>query len=552
MLNDKELENIRRKMLELDEEPPVKAWAAIQAEIKPRHRWRFFWWLSSALLILSAISVYFFWDKLPIHTAAPSASAHVPSLAQTPKPIEKQDHSTHSTQKDQPALSISEPEHLLPSAETKPNAEGIKPDLEKAASPINRISKNNLLSQPNIKAPITKGITLKEDSILLIEANTGKIASMPGNPDKKTKPEFQPKHKEKLENNSLPGHNLMQGKSTKPDIEIANTEVTTKKQQTNSDKTGPSSFSENTLSIKPPSQEKLNTPADLEQDRSAEFTNTDPTTSPLVETPVGIPAPDTASVVLEPDTASQAKETIIVTPPGSKGSKEWTVGLFFSPRYSFRIVTPSSSDDIYIENLTTRPKSGSERMGYELGISVSKAITNRLYLESSLAFMQLKENVAYSYTTGKVDTLLRKGSSDGQQIQLTAVYASGNRQLVSSYAYGGWRLGATYYFWQNHRRRFNITMNGGINLLVKGQTTEVINGQESKTINFPSKENILEQTNYNLLIGAGYSLQVMEKYELMFMPTLNYFLGSTFKAREPFGLQPYSLGIHVQVKRRLK
>lgn len=545
MLNDKELENIRRKMLELDEEPPVKAWAAIQAEIKPRRRWRFFWWLSCALLVISAISVYFFWDQLPIHTAAPSASAHVPSPIPTVTPAGQQNHSTHSTQKDQPTLSINEPEHSLPSAERKPDAEGIKPDLKKAASPINRISKNNLLSQPNMKAPIKKGITSEEASILFTEANTGKIAREPRNPEKKTDYNLMPELEEKLENNSLPRHNLMQGKSTKPDIEIAKPEVTTQNQPTNPDKTGSIPFSES-------AQEKLNTPPDRKQAKSLDFSNTTPTTSSLVETPVSTPASDTASVVLEPDTASQAKETIIVTPPGSKGSKEWTVGLFFSPRYSFRIVTPSSSDDIYIESLTTRPKSGSERMGYELGISVSKAITNRLYLESSLAFMQLKENVAYSYTTGKVDTLLRKGSSDGQQIQLTAVYASGNRQLVSSYAYGGWRLGATYYFWQNHRRRFNITMNGGINLLVKGQTREVINGQESKTINFPSKENILEQTNYNLLIGAGYSLQMMEKYELMLMPTLNYFLGSTFKAREPFGLQPYSLGIHVQIKRRLK
>jgi hypothetical protein len=191
-------------------------------------------------------------------------------------------------------------------------------------------------------------------------------------------------------------------------------------------------------------------------------------------------------------------------------------------------------------------------MGYELGLNISKAISHNLYLESSLAFMQLKENLSYSFTTGKVDTLLRQVSSDGQRIDVTALYTTGNRQLVSSYAYGGWRLGATYYFWQNERRRFNLTLNGGVNLLVKGRTQEIIDGQESRMVYFPSKENILEQTNYNLLVGAGYSMQVMQKYELMLMPTLNYFLGSTFQTREPFGLQPYSLGIHAQLKRRIK
>jgi hypothetical protein len=201
--------------------------------------------------------------------------------------------------------------------------------------------------------------------------------------------------------------------------------------------------------------------------------------------------------------------------------------------------------------MANRNTTGSERMGYEIGLSVNKAISRHLYLETSLAFMQLKENLSYTYTTGKIDTLLRQASGDGQQIQLTAVYKTGNRQLISTYAYGGWRIGASYYFWQNHRRRFNITMNGGVNLLVKGQTREIINGQESKTIYFPSKENILEQTNYNLLVGAGYSMRMLQKYELMLMPTLNYFLGSTFKTREPFGLQPYSLGLHVQLKRKL-
>jgi hypothetical protein len=191
-------------------------------------------------------------------------------------------------------------------------------------------------------------------------------------------------------------------------------------------------------------------------------------------------------------------------------------------------------------------------MGYELGLNVSKEVSRHLYLETSLAFVQLKENLSYSFTTGKVDTLIRQVSSDGQQINITAVYETGKRQLISSYAYGGWRIGATYYFWQNERRRFNIMVNSGVNLLVKGQTREIINGQESRTAYFPSKENILEQTNYNLLMGAGYSMNMLQKYELMLMPTLNYFLGSTFKNREPFGLRPYSLGLHVQLKRRLK
>jgi hypothetical protein len=550
MLNDKELENIRRKMLELDEEPPVKAWATIQAEIKPRHRWRFFWWLSSALLLITAIGLFFFWDELSIHPIAPSASAHIPSIKPAPKAASQHNPLSELVTPQQPVTSSIKQKQPLPLANIKSGSQATKPNSERAALPANGISKK--FTTPEEDFPTSASP----------DANTSKLANVPGNSEKKTDPEYLPKPTEKMARNSLPSYKIIPGKSSKPANEIAKLGLTSDKQIINSDKTNPIPVSKSNLTIKPDTQQQPTVHSIGEQEPASETSNpisiiSNKKVDTLIQAPVIKPLIeisnlDSASIAFEKDTASQAKEIIIITTPTSKGSKEWMVGLFFSPRYSFRVVTPSSSDDIYIEKLTNRRKSGSERMGYELGVSVSKSITNHLYLESSLAFMQLKENLSYSYTTSKVDTLLRKGSSDGQQIQLTAVYASGNRQLISSYAYGGWRLGATYYFWQNRRRRFNITMNGGINLLVKGQTREVINAQESRTIYFPSKENILEQTNYNLLIGAGYSMQILEKYELMFMPTLNYFLGSTFKAREPFGLQPYSLGIHVQVKRRLK
>ena len=90
-----------------------------------------------------------------------------------------------------------------------------------------------------------------------------------------------------------------------------------------------------------------------------------------------------------------------------------------------------------------------------------------------------------------------------------------------------------------------------MNLLVRGRTSEYRNGEWIETVEFPDKDNLLEQSNYNLLVGVGYNVVLHPKYELTVMPALNYFLGSTFKEREPFGLRPYTLGVNLQVKRIL-
>lgn len=563
MLTEKELEDIRRKMLELDEETPAWAWSSIQAEIKPKRRWRLLWWLTPALLLITATGLFFIWDNATLLTVAPSVTAHAPLAKPAPKAAEQENISqAEEPQKTSPPAK--QQESSLP---VKPGNSGNnvnkQPESKSPELPVSGAPGTSALVQPTDKAISWQPINGKETGIKdkkQPEGKYGKVMIIQGS--KLADPEDKVKHgnRSKEEYSRLPADTISDKKTAKPGIE---------KLQPKDPGTNHSVAPEKNLLTEKSKEisqtdSKQNTHATIGSNKETVSNSVKPIPSKTAEmaiTPEHIVTadslieehrPDSVFTALETDTASQQKELIIITPQNKYTSKEWAVGLFFSPRYAFRIVTPAVSDDVYITGMANRNTTGSERMGYEIGFSVNKAISRHLYLETSLAFIQLKENLSYMYTTGKIDTLLRQASGDGQQIQITAVYETGNRQLISSYAYGGWRIGASYYFWQNHRRRFNLTMNGGINLLVKGQTREIINGQESKTIYFPSKENILEQTNYNLLIGAGYSMRVMEKYELMLMPTLNYFLGSTFKNREPFGLQPYSLGIHVQLRRRLK
>src|SRR5688500_18781700 len=103
-------------------------------------------------------------------------------------------------------------------------------------------------------------------------------------------------------------------------------------------------------------------------------------------------------MVEQPKPLAQPSKEAIITPERKPSAKEWTLGVFFSPRYAFRVVTPASSDDIYITGLNQAKPSGADRMGYEAGLSISKSIGRNLYLETSLAFMQLKENLSYNYT----------------------------------------------------------------------------------------------------------------------------------------------------------
>ncbi|WP_242929197.1 PorT family protein [Pontibacter vulgaris] len=508
MLTDKEQEEIRRKLLGLEEEPPANGWNKIAAEIQPPRRPYRLWWvlIAALLLLVGSVGVLYFVKKPQTPVIATTVNSSEPNS-------ESKSGETAATQKTgKVERSDQSIQQLKKSGSNFSEVAGKDPEVG-----TDKASEESQEAQP--KNPEKQPVTGRIPVATLPNAEEPVKLPLPLIAEGK-----KPRNRYKSET----------GVTTK-EIEITNKIAKTEKRES----------TEPTIASQP----------DKNKGTKAENAETDNTNSfellkgrvTQLDSLHKLSVPDSVSIALVPDSA--VKVVSIPTVDSVAKSREWYVGVTFAPRYTFRSFTPAATDDIYITNLNNYEKLDPKRMGYEFGLSAGKQLSKQLYLESSLNVMQLQENVSYAFTTGKVDTLLKSRGDDGS-IRVIPVYVKGERQLESTFTYGGIRVGVNYYFLQSTRSRLNLTFAGGANLLLKGRTKEYINGELKETIDFPSEKDLFEQTNYNLLLGAGYNTSLGGNYELMLMPSLNYFLGSTFSKREPFGLKPYTLGLNIQVKRR--
>jgi hypothetical protein len=468
MLTDKELEAIRRKMLELEDEPPVDGWQHIQAEVKPRPDWPWLKWLLPLLLLL-LIGVGTYQLRKP---APAGEQTQIPATAPAPLAAEQSvPDSQDSQQPGQPAESARLP-------------------LAQPGSPIGRQVPARALAEETASASTAPRVLAK----------------------KQAKPAVLPVAEQERPDRRVTGIEQVGGEAVLTQQEKSKQEAR--------------SGSEN-VAGKETALEKVAVVA-------SEAKTDEPVQAAIPESPVA-----EKPKAVEP--APQEKR--------AASRNEWTAGVYFAPRYAFRKFIPNATDDLLITKVTSANQLDPERMGFEFGASYSRVIRPRLFGEGSLSWMQLKENVSYTLTAGELEAIDVR-ETDSRQIVVESTLKTEERQLISSYAYAGLRLGASYYFLERANSRLNLTVAAGANLLVRGRTLRYSNGVWTETIEFPSAENILEQSNYNLQLGVGYNAGLSEKYELTLMPAVNYFLGSTFKEREPLGLKPYSLGLTLQLRRR--
>ncbi|WP_224998469.1 hypothetical protein [Cesiribacter sp. SM1] len=657
MLSDKELEDIRRKMLELEEEPPAGAWSRIQPDIRPAWWIRLRWWLTGGLLLVGVFSGLMVYEPASLSRISNTlfekqAATDVAKLPEVvlpePAPDEADLHAAGPSSEvlNSPATAtvqvagskenigqvqennIAAEGDLLPNTSVAPqqNANGARDirttaGANEAASGTNAVVarqphlENRTQVQPALTAQPATGSDKADEkaanqykgaavnaaaadarnavkaamsstvgdktasSDKAAEAGTSTSPAMANNRQAEAGLVLQPAAATTDKQKPAEEQSVVAAEQHK--TEAKNTEDAEKAAEV-TEKAGAGSISSidaaiSTLKAGAPAGQReevtagdaglpvqiVNTsvnqqqvPMSVAKEESLDGNKVD--VAPAAELlPVIAPQGyllDTAtayfiadSVLAVADSATQLGEATVVN-KDKKQEGAWSVAVFFAPRYAYKTYKPNGEDEVLITSFNNGGGSAKDRMGYEFGFSVAKAVTPRLQLETSLGFMQLKENVSYTYTNGEVDTLLREVIADGQ-IALKPVLATADRQLVSNYAYGSWRVGANYYFWQNSLRRFNISVGGGLNLLIKGSTKVYSNGEWLETVEFPADDNPLEQLNYNVLLGIGYNLKVLGSYEVSATPMVNYYMGSTFKSREPFGLRPYTLGLNLQLRK---
>ncbi len=227
-------------------------------------------------------------------------------------------------------------------------------------------------------------------------------------------------------------------------------------------------------------------------------------------------------------------------------NRKYQFQVFFSPRYSFLRMASNPEDNLLIQELENR--SGlRERFGYEAGLFFTKKITSKLDLNLGLSLVNLKEDINYTYNNGTVNAINLVNGNNGQYIAIP-LFENDTANVSSKYYYAGFTVNSSYSLLENNGKRFYIIFGTGVNLLIKGQTTVVLNGVEETTLYFPSKENPLEQMNFKLNLGLGYGFRITEKMELTIEPLINYYLGSTFKEREPVRIKPYTIGLNIGMR----
>lgn len=227
-----------------------------------------------------------------------------------------------------------------------------------------------------------------------------------------------------------------------------------------------------------------------------------------------------------------------------KKVNQWRVTASFSPQFLTSPVAPVTSDEVLVTGVDD--SKNFKNVGYGFSIGVGKAITPNFFIDGHLSFTQSKQDIYFSYATGKVDTLIATQLPD-QSVRISPVYEIANREIASRYSYGGLRVGATYYFWSTTHGRFNFNAIAGLHYLLASETTEKINGEWST---LPDENP--DKVNYNLMIGAGYNLNLNKGWELMINPSLTFFLKDVKVNNVPYNINQRSVGLNIMLSKTLR
>lgn len=222
----------------------------------------------------------------------------------------------------------------------------------------------------------------------------------------------------------------------------------------------------------------------------------------------------------------------------------WRATFSITPQYMTKTVKPLPNDEVLM--FATDAKSFyREHIGVAAGIGIGKAITQDFYLDAQLSFQKSSQSISYSYSNGKVDTLMATRLADGT-ILVSPVYELNTTEISADYTYSGLRLTATYYFWATPRGRFNLTAGGGINYLISSDIREKSNGQWVTVT-----DDYLNKTNYSLSISGGYNIKLGQGWELLINPILTYYPARERIRDLPFDFHQKSYGLNLMLSKNL-
>ncbi|OIN60082.1 hypothetical protein [Arsenicibacter rosenii] len=146
--------------------------------------------------------------------------------------------------------------------------------------------------------------------------------------------------------------------------------------------------------------------------------------------------------------------SVSAEPAQSKPRQRPVWFVSFMPWYTFRQISPNTTDDVYIRQIKTDNGLSGDRVGWRMQAGGEWRLTNRVSLRLGLNYGQFRQTVQYSVGAAKPDSVT-VSLIDDRTLQLTPVSRDIVKTQTTNWQYAGisadavWHLGAgkhwTYY-----------------------------------------------------------------------------------------------------------
>ncbi len=500
MLNDKEFEEIGKRLYDLEDDPPQGGWEKIASELTgdDREKPPFMWkngWKFLPLLLIPALTYWLWPDAVSVKNIASSAGigSALPQLQDNNantydsiREIENENAVEDIRIQDQViSVDADKKTHAFVEGSTSEGKSGIQPNkgtrLERIdnqsgrnADKLNTVVDNNTSSFTDVASKITAGTdqtSLNKTDELIQSVNTQEPQS--------------------LEDETL--------------VIITETAQTHLPENSSGEET------------------------------SSAKTNAVPTI-PVTANPVEVAADSVGSdkdpvATAEPSADDVRDETKI-------GYGPWRLSMAAIPQFTDQSILPTANDETFVTSVGSRSKYPAYT-GMGVAFGVGRPIKKNFYVDAQLSYTRTKHDVSYTYATGKIDTLIAQLREDGT-VTMVPVYDLATAEKDVAFTKGGLSIMTTYYFWQNPVRRFSLSAGAGVNYLLSAKLTERSTGDE-----LPSGGYLADRMNYSFFFAAGYNVTIGKGWEVMISPMLNYNLKKISNGQQPFEFTKRSYGMNI-------